>query len=422
MKRRAYLAGLGIGALGGCFDEGTRSGSTRTDQYLLAIESVRTHTFSLRLNDLGDDVGAPSPSLEDLDDDVQEVVRAALDGEYETDEPEAWLRTFLDETPYVEVDGSFYSLEHSLPEHLVTAEPVDPDGVDGEIASPEAYEEAVTLDGVVFTGFVRIARNEGYRTVDFHPQLRAFVEEYEAVEYRGETLRMEYDVADSGPPYRVSVERATDTDVYDGPVIDVEEMDAEHREPVREAAATSGLHGVDDPPDGLPAVVEEHRYVSVEGTYYAAYADDSSDVDAEFDATLVDDGAGQDSPARLSLQVENTGEERLTVSSGAPGPFGVQYVHPRADPDSRVLLWTDEYEESNHVGTSGRSVTGVNDIGITTEVAPGDTASRTFEMSATDLTTGTYELDDSVGLAVGENPGGGSRPYTVVLSVERGDR
>lgn len=416
MKRRRYLAGLGLGVLAGCLDDGAGQGTT-TGGYRLAIESVATRSFSLRLNDLGDDVGPSSPSLEDLDADARAVVVAALDEGYETDEPAPWLRTFLDETPYVEVDGVHYSLEHTLPMHVVTAERVAPEDVGGDVASPEEYEEGVTLDGRVFTGFARIAAEEGYRTVDLHPDLRAFLEEYEAVEYRGETLRLAYQVEDPGAPYRVRAEQTADEDVYGGTVIDVEEMDADYRAPVREAAATAGVYGVDDPPEGLADVVEAHQYVRVDGAFYAAYASDSSGVTADVDATLVDGEATESSPAELALSVENTGTEPISIFSGAPGPFGIQRMHPQDDPDTRVLLWTDEYVENSHVHTDGRSIRSVNAIGISTDVDPGDTASQTFEAYAADVSTGTYELDDDVGLR--DENHDGSRTYTVTITVER---
>lgn len=416
MRRRMYLAGLGAGGFAGCLGGGGPPG-TSPGSYRLTVDSVTTQSFSLRLNDLGDDVGPPSPALDELDADAREVVETGLDGKYETDEPAPWLRSFVAETPYVEVDESFHSIEHSLPVHVVTAEPVDPDDVDGKIASQDAYEEAVTLDHVVFSGFMRIARDEGYRTVDFHPQLQAFVEAYEAVEYRDETLRIEYDVEDPEPPYHVWVGPAADSEVHDGPVIDVTDMDGEHREPVRAAAATTGIYGVDDPPEGLAEVIENHKYVTIDGTYYIAYANDSSAVDVAFDATLPDETASPDSPAELTLVLRNTGDETLGVTSGAPGPFGIQYMHPRGDPATRVLLWTDDYEESGHVQTDGRAVVGHTDVGIRTDVAPGEAARQTFEIASADLATGAYELADSIG--VGESRGGGPLPYSVGITVER---
>lgn len=98
-----------------------------------------------------------------------------------------------------------------------------------------------------------------------------------------------------------------------------------------------------------------------------------------FEATLVDDSVRPFDPDRIELSITNTADERIGVSSGAPGPFGVLRAESSSG-DDQVTLWSDAYDESDHVHTTGRRVQAVNDIGIVTELVPGETQTQTYEI------------------------------------------
>jgi outer membrane protein assembly factor BamB len=113
-------------------------------------------------------------------------------------------------------------------------------------------------------------------------------------------------------------------------------------------------------------------------------------VDVAFEADGDEIGAGE--AVSLRLAVTNEGEEPLTISTGAPEPFGVFTL---ADGDFRITAWTPAYEESTHVFTArGRGVTAVNAIGLLTELPPGETTSETYTLSEEThgVRPGTYDF------------------------------
>ena len=113
----------------------------------------------------------------------------------------------------------------------------------------------------------------------------------------------------------------------------------------------------------------------------------------------------EESPAVIELIAKNGTESEIEYGTGAPSPFGALY-----DPDSpEAILWTEKYVESQHVETDGRRITGMNDIGISVRLSPGESRSETYEFAASPgsysiqrtgnpLTLGgeTYELDITV--------------------------
>jgi len=86
------------------------------------------------------------------------------------------------------------------------------------------------------------------------------------------------------------------------------------------------------------------------------------------------------------------------------------------DPAEGLLLWTDAYEESDHVQTSGRSVNGVDDVTELTDLDRDEYAAREYEVDADGLAEGSYELVNSVTVDDGEH--GGELPFTVRLRAE----
>ncbi|WP_331236019.1 hypothetical protein [Natronorarus salvus] len=199
-------------------------------------------------------------------------------------------------------------------------------------------------------------------------------------------------------------------------VVGIAEIDEAYHDTIRTAAETRGLHGVENPPEGLAEAFDGHEFLSIDDTYYWVAVSDSSGVEVSFDAELVDDLASDHDPGVLSLSLENRGERTVEIGSGAPAPFGVLSIHPEGEPDGEsYLLWTSEYEESDHVRTVGRSVRTVQDIGVITDLDPDDRVEHEYEIDPAGLVEGSYELTGSVGVGDGES--GGSLPYTVRIQV-----
>ncbi|MFC4436609.1 MULTISPECIES: hypothetical protein [Natrialbaceae] len=149
----------------------------------------------------------------------------------------------------------------------------------------------------------------------------------------------------------------------------------------------------DDPPDK-----SEPTDPADDVARYVAALEDAPLTDETEHATLrvelVDSVIAPDDPVRFSATLTNTTDETLVVSSGAPAPFGVVWAS-RADGDdyeNAVTLWTDDYEDSTHVGTDGKRVEIVNDIGLLEEVAAGETLEQSFELhpETPNLAAGEY--------------------------------
>lgn len=128
------------------------------------------------------------------------------------------------------------------------------------------------------------------------------------------------------------------------------------------------------------------------------------EVDADWDVTVDDDAPvdvcfsvtgdriDDDETVRITLAVTNEGAEPLSVTTGAPEPFGIFSLR---DDDHGITAWTVAYEESGHVGTAEhRGVTLVNSIALATTIAPGETVSETYTLSdrTHGIRPGAYEF------------------------------
>lgn len=427
MNRRALLSACALGAgtllstTAGCL---ARDGSPPTDggadepssagDRRLEVVSVETPTDAVRLNDLGASPSVDVPTVESLSDRERQVVSAALDGGYETDAPADWLVSFLSETPYVRREGVYYELAHTLPRYTITATETTADAVDGEIADDEAYREAVTHDGVVVSGLLRIARQEGFTTVDLWPSLREFLDTYDAVRSRDELFSMSLSVDDDGPPYTVTGRRIAPTDLTDESVYDATDAPESVREAVRAAGETRGVYA-GDIPEALLDAVAAHQYVYLDGTFYWAGLENRGALPVDFEATVTQAAFSESSVPKLRLALVNRSERDVSVFSGAPAPFGVLRMEA-VDGDGGALLWSDAYRENRHVGTDGKSVTMVQDIGLTTPLPAGERLERTFEV-VDDPTSGEYVLRDNVGIEFPDGDEEGSLAYRVSLRV-----
>ncbi|MFC4549650.1 MULTISPECIES: hypothetical protein [Halorussus] len=434
MKRRPFLhslaaAGvLGAGCLGAtdappdsalASDARTTDGSTAGtsdpagSDAAMTVESVETFEYVIRLNDLGSDPGGGVTAYSDLKSRERAVVDAALDGGYETDNPPEWLTRFAGGTPMVRRDGAYYRLNHTLPTTTIEAKAVGESAVSGAVATYEEYEAAVTHDGVVSSGLLRIAQKGGVDLTYVWPALRKFLDAYDAVKYHGEVVDFSVTVEDAGAPYTVSAAEISTSEAVGGSVWNASNASAETRRLVRAAGNASGTYGFGDAPAGFIENLDAHEYVYLDGTFYTAYVEKRESLPVSVSAAFAD--ATTASGGELRLALRNDGDSEVRITCGAPKPFGVLHFRPKGDTDGkqRRLLWTDAYEESQYVNTDGREVTSILDIGLATKLGPGEEATRTFELPA-DLPSGEYVVEDSLGVDA-EN--GGTLRYRVTFRV-----
>lgn len=161
----------------------------------------------------------------------------------------------------------------------------------------------------------------------------------------------------------------------------------------------------EDPPEGNDSDGAENDDPDgqADGSGYTVSLEDGTVENVGEFATLrvelVNPRVEPDSPAALEATLSNTTDEAIVVSSGAPSPFGVVWAESD-DGGKPITLWTDAYEESEYVGTEGKRVEGVDDIGVGEEVGAGESVSRTFEIheDTPGLEPGTYGTSITVGL------------------------
>jgi hypothetical protein len=186
------------------------------------------------------------------------------------------------------------------------------------------------------------------------------------------------------PTYRIGLEAATFEYVLSmrsyGPDVGevttrITDLEPDVRETV-ETAIEEGRVGIDDPSTALLTFLDRPEAIP---------------------RYVVDGSVRPSDPARIELSISNTGDERIGVSSGAPGPFGVLRAESEGG-DDRVTLWSDAYAESDHVHTTTGRVRAVNDVGIVTELASGETRTRAYEIGRWRLEPGTYTVDESIGI------------------------
>ena len=437
MKRRPFLhVAAGAIATAGCL--GTtgpsrnsaspgatdRADTTATDgdSESPSVERVETPEYVVRMNDLGDDPSGGLTAFSDLEDRERRVVERALGEGYETDDPPAWLASFVAGTGFVERSGAYYRLDHDLPTTTVTAEVADESAVDGSVADYETYEAAVTHDGRVLSGLLRIARDEEMELTHVWPSLRSFFDSYSAVDYHGDLVSFSVDVEDAGPPYAVTASEVSVSEAVGADVWAVSDAGEATRELVRRAGEYAGAYGFDDAPDAFFDALDAHRYAYLDGAFYTTYVEKREPAPVALTAEFADE--------TLKLALRNDADRELDVNTGAPPPFGVLSFRPVEGSESddaegegsegdgnRRTLWTDAYEESDHVHTEGSEVTAINSIGLVVTLAPGETASETYEVPVDDLPAGEYVVDVSVGVA-GRGPSeSATARYRVVFSV-----
>jgi hypothetical protein len=436
MKRRPFLhaavAGSAAAATGGYLgvfggsspesasadadSDATRMAATETRG--LSVRRAETFDHVVRLNDLGDDPRGGITALSDLSDREREVVTTAVGGAYETDDPPEWLAEFASATPFVERSSTYYRLDDTFPTHRVTAEAVPEKQVKGDIATYEEYERAVTREGYVMSGLLRVARRESVELDYVWPALRTFFRKYDAVRYHGDVLDFSVEVEDAGPPFRLSASEVSVSEAAGGSVWRADSAPEASRALLRRAGRTQGAYGFDRAPAGLLDALESHEYVLLGGTFYTSYVEARGSPPISVSAEFRD--------GRLRLAARNRGDTARRLSSGAPRPFGV--VRCRAtettgtsagEPDRDPhLLWTDAYAASDYVRTEGRDVELASDVALVSTLAPGESVAEAYAVP--DLPPGEYAVEGSLGAgdaSEGDDTGNSTVRYRITFSV-----
>ncbi|PAU84110.1 hypothetical protein CK500_06650 [Halorubrum salipaludis] len=221
----------------------------------------------------------------------------AIDGRFETGDPDDALLAAVDEfrvydrgrlKPYVELDGTRYAFDPTLP--TFTAELADEaaEGYDEErvlrdagrtddlgSAAVETFVDALTAYGP------NVARGE-YRRCDRPEALDGFLEEYDYLEDGRGVSRIETSVENEAPPYAIAARELTEADMWDRPVVDASALDdavltfferavaSDHRAPALPGDDRTQRF-TDDVPDAygdLAAEYDDPPYYRIDGVVY----------------------------------------------------------------------------------------------------------------------------------------------------------
>ena len=145
----------------------------------------------------------------------------------------------------------------------------------------------------------------------------------------------------------------------------------------------------------------------------------AEELSIELDFTVGRETIAETDPFEIEFELRNEGEDPIEVSSGAPWPFGVVWMEREGGSgEPGVTLWTDAYEGSSHVGTEGRHVTYVQDIGLIEELDGGESVTETYEFhgNTPGLEPGTYRFGIGVGARARDVSEGVSAAFELVVS------
>lgn len=319
MDRRALLSAIGgsLAAASGCVDDagtdpatdGTDDGSNGTDDEPSDADGDPSTFLAVDLRTVPHVVTAyePSPSRgidpehvvpeSEIPAALRGPLDEALDGGFETDDPDDALLAAVDEfriydrgalKPYVELGGTRYAFDPALPTftaELVNEEATEYDedrvlreagqGDDLGSAAVETFVDALTAYGP------NVARGE-YRRCDRPEAVAAFLEEYDYMEDGRGLSRIETAVENEGPPYAIEARELTEADMWDRSIVDGSALDDEvvafferalaspHRKPALPGDDRS-QYFTDDVPDAygdLAAEYDDPPYYRLDGTVY----------------------------------------------------------------------------------------------------------------------------------------------------------
>ncbi|CDK39800.1 hypothetical protein [Halorubrum sp. AJ67] len=318
MDRRALLsaAGASLVPLSGCVGDdlgvapstnGTDGGPTGTDGGQSGDGSTASLDVELRTVPHVVTAYEPSPSRgvdpehvvpeAEVPAALRDPLDAALDGGFETDDPDNALLSAVDEfrvydrgelKPYVELDGTRYVFEHAMPTFTAEladeeADEYDEDRVfresrerdDIDSAAVETFVDALTAYGP------NVARGE-YRRCDRPEAVAEFLDEYDYLEDGRGLSRIETAVENAEPPHAITARELTEGDMWDRPVVDESELDgtvvtfferalaSDHRKPALPGDDRSQLFAAEVPDayGDLAAGYDEPPYYRIDGTVY----------------------------------------------------------------------------------------------------------------------------------------------------------
>ena len=275
---------------------------------------------------------------------LRDPLAEALDGRFETDDPTDALLAAVDEfriydrgelRPYVELDGTRYAFDPTLP--TFTAELVD--------EAAEEYDEARVLrearqrddlgseavetfvDALTAYG-PNVARGE-YRRCVLPDAVGAFLEEYDYLEDGRGVSRIRTGVENEDPPYAITARELTAADAWGRPVVDESTLDDEvvsfferalaspHRKPALTTPARSQFF-TDEVPDAYGDVAAEYDdppYYRIDGTVYAVIVGET-----RYDRlpVSVSVAASEEADREFALTVEPAPEN---ADGDAEGPY-----------------------------------------------------------------------------------------------------
>ena len=415
MRRRRFLAALGGSAslgLGGLLSY--RASQTRT----LSVASVETYDAAFRL----DDHRHRDVELTDrgsLDPEETRLVRSAVDGGYETEDPQRWVSRFRDDVEFVRLDGAFYRLSDTFPRLVVRAEPYDGDPSAVSVASTERFHEVINRHSDFRDDtFLPLARTDG--VVDREPRrgLRRFFETYDAVEFGGRLFRFSATYRDPGSPYTVTAERVSEETVRDARSVALDDVEGPAHDRLREAVdavqneeTESDLYGLVDPSPDLITELRTTRVLRADGNSYHVDAWALDHLSLSVTATPTEAGMGFKDPGRIAFAVENQGDRPVSMHGGSPYPFGGLRFRPTDGGRYRHL-----YAVSGR-GSSMWPTTGSTYRRGDEELASGDRYRAEYAIGgdARGVPTGTYVVEGSLG--VESRFRGGDFPFRVVIEI-----
>jgi len=397
MDRRALLSAIGgvVVALSGCAGDdpatdpaanGTDDGATGTDGERSDDGDGTAELTDVELRTVPHVVTAyePSPSRgidpehvvseSEIPAALREPLAEAIDGRFETADPGDDLLAAVDEfrvydrgelRPYVELDGTRYAFDPTLP--TFTAELVD-EGADGYdedrvlrearrrddlgSAAVEAFVRALTASGT------HVPRAE-YRRCLRPDGVAAFLDEYDYLEDQLGVSRIETSVENEAPPYAIAARELDEADMWDRPVVDESTLDDEVAAFLKRALASShrgpamttpdrSQYFTDEVPDAyeeLAAEYEDPPYYRIDGTVYSVSVGES-----RYDRVpvSVSVAAVEDADREFTLRVAPAPE---TADGDVKGPY--TFTSRGALPSALWVVHEGEREELAVVDTEG---------------------------------------------------------------------
>lgn len=102
-------------------------------------------------------------------------------------------------------------------------------------------------------------------------------------------------------------------------------------------------------------------------------------------------------PAKIEFEIYNRSDETLKLLTGAPPPFGAPVA--KTPEGTRLQLWSDRYEESNHVSVEDGEITHITDLEFRPELKPDETIRDVYEIGIDTprLTLNTYTINGEFG-------------------------